>query len=246
MSRHIYNQTFMDYTAASATRSANTVISLLMQHITVKSILDIGCARGAWAAAWLHAGASQIMGVDGHYVDKSTLLIPADSFRAQDLNETFNLDRKFDLVQSLEVAEHIQAEKADCFIANLVRHANGIILFSAAPPGQGGEYHVNEQPYDYWREKFATYGFMPFDYFRPQLAGRAEVSPWYRYNTLLYVHKDNIASLPVAIRHTAIKQGQPIPDISPPWYKVRKFFIRILPQRIQDELAAFLAARNRT
>lgn len=246
MSRHIYNQSFMDYTAASATRSANTVISLLRQHITAQSILDVGCARGAWLAAWQQAGATQIMGVDGHYVDQATLLIPRDSFRAQDLSETFDLERKFDLVQSLEVAEHIQADKADCFVANLVRHASGIILFSAAPPGQGGEYHVNEQPYDYWRTKFAAHGFMPFDCLRPLLTGRTEVSPWYRYNTLLYVHKDRIASLPEAIRRSAIEPGQSIPDVSPPWYKARKLLIRALPQTIQDRLAAFVAARNRS
>ena len=49
-------------------------------------------------------------------------------------------------------------EHADTFVQNLVRHASGAILFSAAPPGQGGEFHVNEQPYEYWRGKFQRCG----------------------------------------------------------------------------------------
>ena len=246
MSQHIYNETFMDYTAASATRSANAIIVLLLQHIPIKSVLDIGCARGAWLAAWQRAGTTQITGIDGHYVEKKQLLIPADHFHAHDLSSDFNLGQQYDLVQSLEVAEHIDFSKADCFVANLVRHANGFLLFSAAPPGQGGEHHVNEQPYDYWRQKFSTYDYLPFDYLRPQLRNHTEVSPWYRYNTLLYVHKDKIEALPLSIRCTAVKAGKAIPDISPLWYRARKLLIQALPQKTQDKLAVFAAKRNRT
>lgn len=246
MSQHIYNNAFMDYTAASATRSANTVIRLLLQHVPVKSVLDIGCARGAWLAAWQHAGATQVAGVDGHYIEKASLLISPDNFHARDLSDGFDLDQQFDLVQSLEVAEHIDAKNSDCFVANLVRHANGLLLFSAAPPGQGGEHHVNEQPYDYWRHKFAAHDFLPFDYFRPLLSNHTEVSPWYRYNTLLYVHKDKIDSLPQIIRCTAVNPSATIPDISPPWYRARKLLIKTLPKKLQDQLAAFAAKHNRS
>lgn len=246
MSQHIYNGAFMDYTAASATRSANAVINLLSQQIPINSVLDIGCARGAWLAAWHRAGATQITGIDGHYVDKTSLLIPHDNFHVRDLSNDVDLGQQYDLVQSLEVAEHIDSSKANCFVANLVRHSNGLLLFSAAPPGQGGEHHVNEQPYDYWRQKFAAHDFLPFDYLRPLLRDHAEVSPWYRYNTLLYVHKDKIDTLPQEIRCTAVTPGVSIPDISPPWYRVRKMLIQLLPQKIQDQLATLAAKRNRS
>jgi len=47
-----------------------------------------------------------------------------------------------------------QEEKyADTFVNTLCRHAD-TILFSAAHVGQGGDGHINEQPIDYWIEKF--------------------------------------------------------------------------------------------
>jgi hypothetical protein len=35
------------------------------------------------------------------------------------------------------------------FVYCLARHARRFVLFSAAPPGQGGEFHVNERPFEY-------------------------------------------------------------------------------------------------
>jgi hypothetical protein len=33
------------------------------------------------------------------------------------------------------------------------------VIMSGATPGQGGYHHVNEQPREYWIDKFAEYGF---------------------------------------------------------------------------------------
>jgi hypothetical protein len=33
------------------------------------------------------------------------------------------------------------------------------VIATHAFPGQGGHHHVNEQPYSYWVQKFAEYGF---------------------------------------------------------------------------------------
>jgi hypothetical protein len=54
-----------------------------------------------------------------------------------------------------EVAEHVLAEFADALVSLLAKTAP-IVVFTAAPPGQGGSGHVNEQPADYWIAKFAA------------------------------------------------------------------------------------------
>ena len=151
------------------------------------------------------------------------------------------MGRRFDLVQSLEVAEHIPAVSAATFVDNLTRHSQGLVLFSAAPPGQGGEFHVNEQPYQYWRELFARRGFHAHDYLRPQLAADPEVSFWYRYNLFLYVHDDRLASLPPAIAATRVTADQPLADRSPPLFRLRKGLVRLLPSPMRDRLARFKA-----
>lgn len=238
---HVYDSHFMDYTGISSRHSASTVATLLRRALPVDSVLDIGCAIGAWLEAWRAAGVGVIQGVDGDYVDRQQLLIPADSFQSADLSQPLVLNRRFDLVQSLEVAEHIPAQHADRFIANLVAHSNGLILFSAAPPGQGGEYHVNEQSYDYWREKFARHGYRAFDYVRPQLAGDGSISFWYRFNILLYVRDDRIAELPAAIVATRVPDHRPVTDVSPPLFRLRKWIVRSLPYGMQQWLARLKA-----
>ena len=150
MGGRAYDVTFLRYMESSGRPSAAAIVPLLQQMLPIASVVDVGCANGAWVAEWLRRGVSDAVGVDGEYVDQSSLVIPPECFHAADLSRPFSLGRRFDLVQCLEVGEHIPAEYADVFVGNLVDHGN-LVLFSAATPGQGGEYHVNEQPMEYWR-----------------------------------------------------------------------------------------------
>jgi SAM-dependent methyltransferase len=245
--QHSYDSRFMNYADRSSRHSARTISALLRKALTITSVLDVGCAKGTWLSAWQESGVGEIIGVDGNYVATDELVIPHERFVAADLSQPIDLHRTFDLVQSLEVAEHIRPEAADQFVQNLVRHSAGVVLFSAAPPGQGGEFHVNEQPYDYWREKFRARGFAAYDYIRPLIADDKSVSFWYRFNTLLYVREDVVKSLPEIIRAVRVPDTQRVDDVSPPWFRARKMLVRLMPHAVQQSLAQFkarLSARN--
>ena len=231
-----YDAQFLSYGRSMATRSAQVVVSILMDALQPKSVLDLGCGRGAWLGVWKAAGASQVLGVDGDYVDRNDLAIDLSEFSAQDLGSTIDLDRRFDLVESLEVAEHLPESRARGFVADLCRHGD-TVLFGAAPPGQGGEHHINEQPYSYWRAFFSELGYDAFDFVRPQITERREVAPWYRYNTLLYVKREHVDSLPESVRQTRLSHNSPIRDVSPLLYKLRKSVVRRLPYWATQALA---------
>lgn len=240
-----YDSDFFGYTCGLSAVSAKRVSALLVGRLNVGSILDVGCGEGVWLAAWQEAGVADIQGVDGDYVNRDRLRIPKERFLAHDLAQPFNLDRQFDLVQSLEVAEHLKAEHAQGFVASLVAHSK-LVLFSAAPPGQGGENHINEQPYDYWRGFFAAHDYCAVDWVRPALASDPDVAPWYRYNTVLYVHESRLETLSEDMRRHMVAAGQAIPDISPLSYRLRKAAIACLPFWLTQGLAkakARLAAR---
>jgi SAM-dependent methyltransferase len=158
-----------------------------------------------------------------------------------DLARPFDLGKTFDLVQSLEVAEHIDEAAAGVFVSNLVKHAGRFILFSAAVPGQGGEHHVNEQPYDYWRRRFAENGFTAYDFVRPLIATDHGISFWYRYNIILFVGEQHASGLDPAVRATRIPDGESIPDISPGWFRLRKRIVGSLSARNRDRLARLKA-----
>jgi len=239
---HVYDSKFMDYADVSSRYSAKTIVRILREVLPIESVLDIGCAKGTWLDAWRASGVDRIHGADGDYVDIDRLVVPRESFTKADISEPLTLGGCFDLVQSLEVAEHISTKCSDCFIENLVSHSNGIVLFSAASPGQGGEFHINEQPYEYWRQKFRELGFEPFDYIRPQIAADSAVSFWYRYNIILYVRRDRIMTLPMLVAKSRVDDRNRIPDISPGIFRLRKAVVRVLPMQWRHKMARLKAA----
>ncbi len=236
MAQYQYSTTFQAYTTASNEASARRIVALVQNWLHPQSVVDFGCGQGIWPGAWHAAGVADVQGVDGDYVDRAALCIPPAQFLATDLARPIDLHRRFDLVECLEVAEHIAPDAAAQLVDTLTRHGD-VLLFSAAPPGQGGEHHVNEQPYAWWRERMAAHGFELFDCIRPRIAQDRNVQPWYRYNIFLYARRDHLAQLPEAIRQTHIPPHAPIPDVSPLRYRLRKQVVKQIPQVVADQLA---------
>lgn len=247
MSEHEYNQDFYSYIDAGSRRSARAVAAILKPEMPIASLLDVGAGHGAWAAEWLAAGVGEVLAVDGDYVRRDQLAVPAKNFQAHDLSTPLDLKRRFDLVQSLEVAEHLPEAKAELFVDNLTRHGD-VILFSAAVPHQGGEHHVNEQPPEYWRRKFAARGYRVFDFLRPRLAGRGEVMPWYRFNTYLYANEAGEQRLSQAVRDTRVPEGQELEIGGDLGWTLRRAAVRLIPTALVKPIAmakASLEARIR-
>ena len=232
-----YDEGFYRYINQGATDSARAIIPALVAVLPVRiaTVLDVGCGAGAWLREWKSVDA-RVLGLDGEYVRRDKLLIDGDEFATADLAEGFTLDERFDLVQSLEVAEHLPPESAEGFVASLCRHGD-MVLFSAAPPGQGGENHLNEQPYDYWRALFQRQGFDMYDPVRGAVLARTEVKPWYRYNTFLFINRRSIPELHAALSVFRVPEGGKVADISPALYRFRKGLIRLLPVGAGTSLA---------
>lgn len=233
---HHYDSLFYRYQREGSLRSARTVLPVVTSAFTVRSVLDVGCGAGAWLAVHRELGAPDLIGVDGDYVDRSLLLIDKQAFRPTDITRQFDLGRQFDLVQCLEVAEHVQPQASEVVVDNIVRHGRRV-LFSAAAPGQGGEDHVNEQPYDYWRDLFAERHYRLFDFVRPSIASLNAVEAWYRYNILFFAHDSVIEDIPEVVRATQIPESQHVRDYSPPGYRLRKLILRQLPSAAVSRLA---------
>jgi hypothetical protein len=233
--RTSYDNDFFDYISPGSRRSAAIVAPLVLKMFPTQSVCDIGSGRGAWLVEWQRAGVVDFLGVDGGYVDVSKLLIAPQRFVTKDLTKPFDLGRTFDLVTSLEVGEHIVPEATDVYVGNLCRHSDAI-LFSAATPGQGGTFHVNEQTYDFWRTRFSARGYRTFDLVRPNVTSRREIEPWYRYNTLFFARGTALTRLTGEALAAEITIGDPVPDWSPLFWRARKAMIRRLPMSWTDWL----------
>ena len=234
---YTYNEEFYRYINRGSLASAEVVVPAVLDllPVDIADVLDVGCGAGAWLSVWKSRGVS-IRGLDGAYVDASALLIDPEEFQPHDLTTPFTLGQRFDLVQSLEVAEHLPEEAAADFVANLCASTD-IVLFSAAAPGQGGENHINEQPYEYWQALFDSEGFVMYDAVRDGILDNRDVMPWYRFNTFLYVRRDAADPVHTALAPMRLDLESAPADKSPLLYQWRKRAIRALPVRQRTQIA---------
>lgn len=231
-----YNDDFFAYQQVGSLSSAKFVVPFLLQQIKARSVLDVGCGAGAWVATYLESGMTDVLGVDGDYINRNRLLFDESRFRAIDITKPFHLQKSFDLAQCLEVAEHIDPSASETMIDNLVAHAP-IVIFSAAPPGQGGENHINEKPYEYWRDLFLKRDYFLFDFIRPAIKNQPSIESWYRYNILAFVKRDEIARLPRFVTETFVAPDTPVKDVSPLLYRMRRKLLSLLPPPAVTRLA---------
>jgi SAM-dependent methyltransferase len=166
--------------------SAKIVIPYMLSLVRPQSVADFGCGVGTWLSVFIENGITDATGIDGEYVRDDLLVIPVERFVRADLSRPCDLKKTFDLVISLEVAEHIPRGSAACFVETLTKHGP-IVLFSAALPSQGGTGHVNEQWPSYWSALFKQQGYACVDCLRGIFWEDQRIEWWYRQNMLLFV-----------------------------------------------------------
>jgi SAM-dependent methyltransferase len=134
-----------------------------------KSYLDLGSGTGAMV------NMARKIGIEAIGVD--TINGPEHWFITHDLTQPFDLvDRgdwvvrrtgefapgglfanhptvRFHLITCLEVGEHLSLDAHPTLCDTIARHLmpGGMLVFSAAPPGQRGEHHVGCRPAYEWR-----------------------------------------------------------------------------------------------
>jgi SAM-dependent methyltransferase/predicted O-methyltransferase YrrM len=193
-----YTRDFYQLIGEGTRTSAREIIPLLLdllQPILPKSVVDVGCGTGSWLAAFHKLGIADCLGIDGDYVDRTILQIPLNQFQSADLKQPLQINRKFDLAISLEVAEHLPATCAENFVNSLTQLAP-VILFSAAIPFQGGVEHVNEQWPQYWVYYFQKNGYAVIDCLRKKIWNNDKVEPWYAQNILIFVKQEYLSGYP--------------------------------------------------
>lgn len=176
--------------------SAKEIIPLVLELTQPKSAIDIGCGSGEWLSIFKEYGVDDIWGVDEGWVNKKLLKVPQGRFISFDLKKPFKVDRRFDLVVSLEVAEHLPSECAETFVDTLVS-LGSVILFSAAIPFSNGNTHINEQWPSYWVKLFYDRGYIMIDSLRKKIWENDNVEWWYAQNILMFIKQDCLENHPL-------------------------------------------------
>ena len=134
------------------------------------SALEFGCGLGLYTS-WLHrvGGAEPCVGIEPMPMPSSVFRagavwprqIEADLLNATgDTQACMTALGAFDLVYSMEVAEHIPRSKHAALADMLVRHTRHFLVFSAGRPGQAGRAHIANRPASEWITEFTSRGLV--------------------------------------------------------------------------------------
>ena len=151
--------------------------------MTIESLLDIGAGHGAGRPNG-SAGVKTVVAVDGDYVRPDQLAIPQKPSGPTIWRRRSTSRSRFDLVQSLEVAEHLPADNG----RNVRRQSHASrrrhpVLGRRPPPGRRASRQraaAGILASEIRRAWLCRIRFL----LRPRLAGRGEVMPWYRFNSV--------------------------------------------------------------
>lgn len=156
------------------------LLDAIISSLHPQTVLDVGCGTGKSLDYLVDKGVA-VQGVEGSPMAIEHASHPELILR-WDLNGELKLDRRFDLVWCFEVAEHIHPKFVQSFVRTLTNHS-GVVIMSAAHPGQGGQGHFNEQPREYWIELFASVGYSHNDALNETLQ---ESWNWYPENLFTF------------------------------------------------------------
>lgn len=172
-----------------AVSSAEAISHSILLDLRPNTIVDVGCGTGALLEVLRRRGC-QVLGLE--YSEAALRYCRSRDLdvRKFDLErDTLADDRTFDVAISMEVAEHLPEKISGRYVALLAR-LSSVIVFTAAPPGQGGRDHVNEQPPSYWISKFQALGFAYDEelsrLWRESWREKAVVAWWYFQNLMIF------------------------------------------------------------
>ena len=235
-----YTKEFYNSHKYGTRRSAEVIVPLVLTLVKPQSVIDVGCGVGTWLSVFKKFGIEDIFGIDGEHLDRSLLEIASEHFLPLDLTQPIQIDRQFDLVVSLEVAEHLPHSCAENFIKSLTT-LGPVILFSAAIPHQGGTHHVNEQWPEYWAKYFQTRGYAVIDCIRNKIWSNNKVEYWYAQNTLLFVRMDYLENNAMLKREYQNTNPASLSKVHPNKYVEVIHWIQQL-YSLSEEIAALVPA----
>jgi len=135
-----------------------------------RRVLDAGCAFGFLVERLRDRG------VDAYGIDLSPYAIDKVTGAIRPFcrvgSITDDLGGDYDVVVSIEVAEHIPARDAEAAIVNICAHTSDV-LFSSTPFDYREPTHINVHPPEHWAELFARQGF-----FRDVDYDASYILPW--------------------------------------------------------------------
>ncbi|HVN37865.1 MAG TPA: methyltransferase domain-containing protein [Myxococcota bacterium] len=182
----IYGPDFYTGSACGQTIVAAERIAYVIRDVVgPASVFEFGCGRGSLLGAFADLGVPAF-GCEGS--EHGVAMCPRSVFVFQaDLRQPLRLNRTFDHVLCIEVAEHLPKRAARGLVTMLSAAAERGVIFAASGPGELGDDHINLQPSSYWESLFAEHGLVKDEPSSRALVERlaaVDAPAWYAHTTL--------------------------------------------------------------
>ena len=140
-------------------KTAASIAKAVIKTTRTKEVIDLGCGAGITLMHLQDDYGVEVRGIEGSPASKP--FWPAsvkNKIRIGNLPRALR-PKKSHTVLCLEVAEHIPTKSSRTLVRNCVRACSTYLVFSAAPPGQGGKSHINCQEWSFWEKLFKAEGY---------------------------------------------------------------------------------------
>jgi trans-aconitate methyltransferase len=153
----IYSAAWVSQDFTGLKSEFDIVADAITRQFRPQSVNDVGCGPGMILERLRFARGISVIGYEGsrHCIAFAHPQM-RDVIQLADLRVLSTLPAA-SLTLCTEVAEHIEPEFASHLVA-LLCSAMSPIVFTAAPPGQDGNHHVNCREPGYWLDLFAMHG----------------------------------------------------------------------------------------
>lgn len=137
-------------------RQFGRIADHIHNEIGPSTVLDAGCAMG-FLVETLRSRGVEAYGIDiSEYAIQQVMEEIKPYCAVGSVLDPF--PRKYDLIVSIEVLEHLSPVECDVAVANFCQFSDDV-LFSSTPDDYREASHINVRPPDYWAGLFARYGF---------------------------------------------------------------------------------------
>lgn len=141
------------------------------------TILDLGCGRGPYLAAWLALG-KKALGIELSRWAKEhpVVSVPSEAIMQGDITVKYYPPKSYDIVTMIDVLEHLTPAQLDLAINNAMTAAKQYLIISVPVIGDPNLYndttHKIFETKEWWTEQFTTRGLkqipVPEDFYYHQ------------------------------------------------------------------------------
>ena len=129
------------------------VVESLIDLYKPSSVIDFGCGDGLYLGEFIRRGI-KVQGYDNSREALRRAKIKRLPIKKYNIvKDALIISQKADLAICFEVAEHLPESCSKKLVKTLTTCSDSIV-FTAAPPGQGGTNHINEKPCSFWIKIF--------------------------------------------------------------------------------------------